>query len=76
MAVAGDAQPQPLCLTLDDVVALQQQFGSNIRRIEHYLYEVFQRLAEKEISRHAVASGFLSAIISPPTPDNLDAPSP
>lgn len=48
LAVAGEVQPHPLCLTLDDVVALQQQFGSNIRRIEHYLYEVFQRLAEKE----------------------------
>lgn len=48
LGVTGDAQPHPLCLTLDDVVALQQQFGSNIRRIEHYLYEVFQRWVEKE----------------------------
>lgn len=46
-ARAGEASAHPLCLTLDDAVALQQQLGSNIRRIEHHLYEVFQRLAEK-----------------------------
>lgn len=37
----------PLCLTLAQVVALQRQFGSDIRRIEHYLYDAFQRFAEK-----------------------------
>ena len=30
-----------------EVVALQGQFGSNIRLIEHHLYEAFQRFAEK-----------------------------
>ncbi len=37
----------PLCLSVDQVLALQQRFGSNIRTIEHYLYEAFQRFAEK-----------------------------
>ena len=37
----------PLCLTLDQVVELQRRFGSNIRFIEHILYEAFQRHAEK-----------------------------
>lgn len=37
----------PLCLTLEQVVALQQRFGSNIRLIEHHLYEAFQLFAEK-----------------------------
>ncbi|MCC6508456.1 MAG: hypothetical protein IT423_05070 [Pirellulaceae bacterium] len=37
----------PLCLTVNQVVALQQRFGSNIRLIEHYLYDAFQRFAEK-----------------------------
>ena len=36
-----------LTLSIDQVVALQQRFGSNIRHIEHHLYEVFQRFAEK-----------------------------
>jgi hypothetical protein len=44
----GGNSLHPLSLTRTEVVALQQQFGSNIRRIEHHLYEVFQRLAEKE----------------------------
>lgn len=37
----------PLCLTSAQVVALQCRFGSNIRRIEHYLYDAFQCFAEK-----------------------------
>lgn len=45
--LVGDRRPHTLCLTLDDVVDLHQQFGSNIRRMEHHLYDVFQHLAEK-----------------------------
>ena len=42
-----DAEVRHLFLSHGQVVALQQRFGSNIRRIEHHLYEVFQRFAEK-----------------------------
>jgi len=43
----ADADHHPLCLTRAQVVDLQQRCGSNIRLIEHYLYDIFQRLAEK-----------------------------
>ena len=43
----GTAALESLYLTLDQVVALQQRFGSNIRLIEHHLYEAFQRFVEK-----------------------------
>lgn len=36
-----------LFLTIQQVVALQDRFGSNIRRIEDYLYEQFQAYALK-----------------------------
>lgn len=37
----------PLCFSIDQVVELQCRFGSNIRTIEHHLYKVFQRTAER-----------------------------
>lgn len=45
--MSSAATYHPLCLTLAQVVALQGRFGSNIRRIEHYLYDAFQCFAEK-----------------------------
>ena len=44
---ASSAAAESHYLQLAEVVALQRQFGSNIRLIEHHLYEVFQRFAEK-----------------------------
>ncbi|MGN6135771.1 MAG: hypothetical protein ACTHOU_14885 [Aureliella sp.] len=41
------APPESLFLKIEQVVALQQRFGSNIRLIEHHLYEAFQRTAGK-----------------------------
>lgn len=37
----------PLCLTRQHTVTLQLRWGSNIRSMEHYLYDVFQHLVEK-----------------------------
>lgn len=37
----------PLCMSMDQVVELENRFGSNIRLIEQHLYEVFQRKAER-----------------------------
>lgn len=45
--VAATTFPDALYLQLEQVVALQERFGSNIRLIEHHLYEAFQRFAEK-----------------------------